>query len=332
MGRIQVTILLCTVLLLVSCSPTGKDCEKPFISKDGECCIDLDDNGVCDTEQNQTQEKSAQEQKEPEVVVEETKQVEVEPKQKETPEKETSEQAKQDKTEEPEETEEITEEEVQEFKESASVDASDLLDKLMKTYTEEVTGYKYRYNSDWYYKHGNKVKLKLSESEQFTGQVVNSTHYSLFVIDTVYLDLLNKTATGYCEGSDPRLGNRKCAELEITDVPLELNYGQHYTKRPDEWLFEVYTLDPEVKTETGYYYLGPRKVRRLEYTEGIKKIIMFYDEEIGLPVKVTTYINNQPSKVWIYDDLSANTVKEKHVRHRYADEISSEEVFYSTSN
>ena len=146
------------------------------------------------------------------------------------------------------------------------------------------------------------------------------------------MGLINKTTTGYCEGTDPNLGQRRCAELEIVDVPYPLSYANYYAKRPDEWLFEVYTLDPEVKTETGYYYLGPRKVKRLEYKNGIKKVVMFYDEKIGLPVKVVVYVQDQFSEIWLYDFLSINTVKDKHVRHRTADEISSKEGFYSTSN
>jgi hypothetical protein len=281
----------------------------------------MDEDGSCDTEQNATKEE---EQAETEIVVEETTPVEIDT-------------SKKEKTEEPEEPEEITteltEEDIEEFeKESASIDASDLLEQLMQTYSEDVTGYKYLYEGDWYLVYEGNIKIKLGESKQYLRRVVNGTHYSIFYVDTIYLNTINKTATGYCEGNDPRLGNKPCAELELADIPLPLNYGDHYTKRPDEWLFEVYTLDPEVKTETGYYYIGPRKLRRLEYQDGPKQMIMYYDEEIGLPVKIQSFIDNKPSGLWLYDSLSANTVKEKHVRHRTAEEISSKEGFYSTAN
>jgi len=230
-------------------------------------------------------------------------------------------------------TKEITEEDIIEFeKESASTDASDLLAQLMKTYTEDVTGYKYLYESDWYFFYKDNIKIKLGQSKQYSSIDLNGTHYPVFYVDTIYLNIINKTATGYCEGNDPRLGNRRCAELELADVPYPVKYSEFYTKRPDEWLFEAYTLDSEAKTETGYYYIGPRKLKRIEYTDGIKKIIMYYDTKIGLPVKVQTFINQQPGKLWLYDYLSANTIKEKHVRHRTAEEISSKEGFYSTAN
>ena len=49
--------LFCALLLLVSCSPVEQECEKPFILKDGQCCLDLDDDDSCDAEQNATEEK-----------------------------------------------------------------------------------------------------------------------------------------------------------------------------------------------------------------------------------------------------------------------------------
>lgn len=323
--------LVSVLLLLVSCGSMAQECEKPFISKDGGCCLDMDEDGGCDTEQNETKIEPEQ-GKEEEIVVEETEPVEIK----------TVEVEEETVKEEPEEVdqkitgaavEEITEEEIEEFeKETASIDGSDLLKQLMKTYTEEVESYKYNFNSNWYYVKGDKLKIQLANSKQFSGLAVNGTHYPVFYVDTIYMGLINKTTTGYCEGTDPDLGQRRCAELDIIDVPYELSYANYYTKRPDEWLFEVYTLDPEIKTETGYYYLGPRKVRRLEYKNGIQKIIMFYDEKIGLPVKVMVYVQDQFSEMWLYDFLSINTVKDKHMCHRTADEISSKEGFYSTAN
>ncbi|MBD3303534.1 hypothetical protein GF343_00145 [Candidatus Woesearchaeota archaeon] len=327
MKRLVLFAILSMLLLLASCSPIEQKCEKPFILKDGQCCLDMDEDGSCDTEQNATKEEPKQ--TETEIIVEETTPAEVDTKKKDTAKKEASEEEP-----EPEEIKkELTKEEIEEFeKESASIDASHLLAKLMKTYTEEVTGYKYMYNSDWHYKYGDNIKIKLGQSKQYTRQNINGTHYSLFFVDTIYLNIINKTATGYCEGNDPRLGNRRCSELEIADIPYPMPYSEVYTKRPDEWLFEIYTLDPEVKTETGYYYIGPRKLRRLEYQDGPKQMIMYYDEEIGLPVKVQSFIDKQPSGLWLYNLLSANTIKEKHVRHRTAEEISSKEGFYSTAN
>ncbi|MBW3004663.1 hypothetical protein KY310_02435 [Candidatus Woesearchaeota archaeon] len=323
MKRLVLFALFSALIMLVSCSPIEQQCEKPFILKEGQCCLDMDEDGSCDTEQNATKEEP--EQTETEIVVEETTPVEIKTKEETTTE---------EPEEEPEEiTNELTEEEIKEFeKESASVDAADLLEQLMKTYTNDVTGYKYLFNNDWYFIYGDDVKIKLGESEQYTSQQVNGTHYAVFYVDTVYMNRIDKTTTGYCEGNDPRLGNRRCAELELADVPYPLKYSDFYTKRPDEWLFEVYTLDPEVKTETGHYYIGPRKVRRLEYQDGPRQVIMYYDEEIGLPVKVQTFIDKQPSGLWLYDFLSANTIKAKHVNHRTAEEISSKEGFYSTAN
>jgi len=341
--RIKILFALMIVLILAAaCAPMKEECEKPFISKDGGCCLDIDEDGTCDVNQeantsevkqteNQEKDKTFKDEKE-QIVVEETKPIDVKTveidseKQDEKQAIESADASTEEETEEPEETV------AEETKESASIDASTLLGQLMKTYTEKVNSYKYQYNSNWYYVLGNDVKIKLSNAQQFSGMSINGTHYPVIYVDTVYMNMINKTTTGYCEGSDPNLGLRQCAQLELIDVPYPLSYANYYTKRPDEWLFEVYTLDPEVKTETGYYYLGPRKVRRLEYTIGITKTIMYYDEKIGLPVKVEQYVNDQFSKLWLYDFLSINTVKEKNMRHRLANETSSKEDFYSTSN
>ncbi|MBW2986625.1 hypothetical protein KY333_04615 [Candidatus Woesearchaeota archaeon] len=323
--------LLSVLILLAACSPMEQECEKPFISKDGGCCLDMDEDGSCDVEADSEKTKDTDTTKDEssEVVVEETEPLDVK-----TVDVEINETAEGllpddgDAEDEVEETEEVEETP----KESASINASTLVGQLMKTYTEEVESYKYFYHSNWYHVLGNDIKITLSNSQQFSAMSRNGSHYPVVYVDTIYMNLINKTTTGYCEGSDPNLGLRRCAELELVDLPYPLSYANYYTKRPDEWLFEVYTMDPDVKTETGYYYLGPRKVKRLEYTQGIIKTIMYYDEKIGLPVKVEQYVNDQFSKLWLYDFLSINTVKAKHVRHRTADEISSKEEFYSTAN
>ena len=66
--------LVSVLLLLVSCGPVAQECEKPFISKDGGCCLDMDEDTVCDTEQNETK---TEPEKEEEIVVEETEPVEI---------------------------------------------------------------------------------------------------------------------------------------------------------------------------------------------------------------------------------------------------------------
>ena len=286
----------------------------------------MDEDGACDTEQNETKEKV---DTEPEVFVEEPIEIT---------------DSKEDKIEElKEEPEEIIQSitgavtdnlelEAEELEPPKEFDASKLLDQLMKTYTEDVKGYKYQYESDLYLVYDKKIKIKLENGKTFRSIKIANISYSSFFVDAVYLDIIDKIAIGYCEGYDQSLGNKQCLSLDIIDVPYPLQYGQYQTKRPDEWLFEVYTLDPEITTETGNYYVESRKVRRIEYQDGIKQVMMFFDEKLGLPVKVQTFINGQMSESWIYNQLTANTVKEKHIRHRTAEEISNKEVFYSTSN
>ena len=63
----MITGLLILVLFISGCGPAELECEKPFMKADGKCCLDLDDNDVCDEKQGE---------KEPEVKIEETKVVE----------------------------------------------------------------------------------------------------------------------------------------------------------------------------------------------------------------------------------------------------------------
>ena len=317
-------ILSLLMILLISCSPIEQKCEKPFILQDGACCLDLDEDGKCDAEK----ETGTETKDDTEIVVEEKKEIEIDHKKEDTQKASPITGAS---ILDIKEEQEPSQEDIKEF-ESASIDASDLLSQLMKTYSEKTDSYKYYYRGDWYLVRENSIKVMLGKARQYTSQYINGTYYPLYLADTAYINKINKTVTGYCEGNDPLLGKRRCAELDIIDVPIPLIYSDFYTKRPDEWLFEVYTLDPEVKTETGYYYLGPRKVQRLEYNDGTKQVIMFYDEKIGLPIKVQTFVNEQPSEIWLYDQLSSNTVLDKHVKYRTADEISNKEAFYSTSH
>jgi hypothetical protein len=287
----------------------------------------MDEDGACDAEKEETETKTEKDT-EPEIFVEEP--IEITDMKKDAPAK-------------PEEIEVVTESITgavtdnlefgeEELEAPKEFDSSKILDQLMKTYTEEVEGYKYQYNSDWYLVYDKKIKIKLENGKTFRSTKIGNKSYSSFFVDAVYLDVIDKTAIGYCEGYDQNMGNKQCLSLDIIDVPYPLPYGHYQTKRPDEWLFEVYTLDPEIITETGNYYVESRKVRRIEYQDGIKQVMMFFDEKLGLPVKIQTFINGQMSEMWVYYQLTANTVKEKHVRHRTAEEVSNKEAFYSTSN
>jgi hypothetical protein len=66
MKKIIAIILLLSLVLVVGCSQQMV-CNKPYIQVGNECCLDNNDNNICDSDENQIIEDEPQEVEEPEV-------------------------------------------------------------------------------------------------------------------------------------------------------------------------------------------------------------------------------------------------------------------------
>ncbi len=326
-GLVIIPALLALVLIISGCTSL-EECKKPFIAADGGCCLDLDDDAVCDEEQGTAEEAKPEDEIKP-VEVEEKELIE--PKQEAT---EETPPAVQEPVQEPE-TETITEiEETEEETENQTIkitpdESKTAYENLLSTFAQKVTGYKYVYNANWYYVRGDKIRTKLHDAVPVLRINIGGTYRPLYYYDNVYLDKKEKIATGYCEGTDLRLGDQ-CLTLKVTDVAYPLIYADYKTKLPEEWLFEYLDQTPSEVGESKYYLSG-RKVTKIVFEDEDtgKETRMYFDLVTGLPIKIEIIQNGDMIDSYSYDYLSANTVREEDVIHRKASDIPSSENFYS---
>jgi len=54
MKRILLGILLISVILVAGCTQTEIICNKPYIKVGTDCCLDVNDNGICDKDETTT--------------------------------------------------------------------------------------------------------------------------------------------------------------------------------------------------------------------------------------------------------------------------------------
>lgn len=331
-GLVIITALLALAFVISGCT-LGAECKKPFISSEGKCCLDLDDNGACDENQ---EEKSTEPNK-----TEEAKTTVAE--KEETPPAEAKEEPAEEIKEEPkEEAAEETEEEKTETNQTKvgpapapknatilSENSTDM-ERLTATFAQKITGYKYAYKANWHYIRGDKIKIKLRDAVLATDVTVGGTRYLLFYYDNVYLNKKDKTSVGYCEGTSVRLGREQCITLNLEEVPFPLSYETFKTKLPEEWLFEYIGKTPSEAGVNKYYYAG-RKITKLVFDdeETGKETRLYFDETIGLPIRVEIAQGERILELYSYEDLSSNTVREEDVTHRKPSDVPSTEAFYS---
>ena len=328
---VLIASLLAFVFVISGCS-LNSDCKKPFIGSEGNCCLDLDDNGVCDEKQGE--EKAA----EPSTPVEEAKTA-VEEKKEIPPAKtqeepvEVKEESKvESKVEEQEEAKEAEEKETPSAPSPKNITISEedktAIETLLETFAQKVNSYKFSYKANWYYVRGDKMRAKLRNAVPVTGVSAGGQYFSLFYYDNVYMNKKEKTAFGYCEGTDIRLGKGQCVSLRIENIPYPVSYDAYKTKLPEEWLFDYLGKTPFEIGQSKYYVSGKRTTKVVFQDEG-QETRMYFDEAIGLPIRIEIVKDKQVIDSYEYEDLSSNTVRDEDVTYRKSSDVPSTEVFYS---
>lgn len=326
-----ITVLLAVVFVISGCTLSA-ECKKPFISSDGECCLDLDDNGACDETQDEEKAEPSKTEEAKTVVTEKEETAPAEAKE------EPAEEIKEEETKEIKEAEEKTETNQTKIGPAPATknetlisdeDSTDM-ERLTATFAQKITGYKYAYKANWHYIRGDKIKLKLRDAVLATNVNVGGTHYMLFYYDNIYLNKRDKTSVGYCEGTSIRLGKEQCITLKLEEIPFPLSYETFKTKLPEEWLFEYIGKTPSEAGVNKYYFAG-RKVTKLVFKDADagKETRLYFDETIGLPIRVEIAQGEKILELYSYEDLSSNTVREEDVIHRKPSDVPSTEVFYS---
>jgi hypothetical protein len=297
--------ILVSIAFLIGCS-AEESCKKPMTQINDQCCVDLDENLICDTEEVE------------EEVVEEIKVekpvITVEP----SVEQETKIQAK---NEEPLVTAQVVIEEPVEEPVAQKPNSESY--QFIELYESKKLGYQYIYNTEWHRVKGDKIKIELDMPKKFTPAEIQGERYPIFHVDTIYLDRSKQEAIGYCEK------DVTCFAEDIIDLGLPLDYNDYKDKTPDEWLYEYGPKKPDSFEERKYYIKSQLTTRAIYKTE-TGEIRVYYDPTSGLVLRVETQIEEYPMQITGYLELSAGTVRDIDVIHRNKDEIPPEEVFYST--
>ncbi|MBD3361372.1 hypothetical protein GF358_01120 [Candidatus Woesearchaeota archaeon] len=312
-------------LLLVGCSAENL-CKKPMVQIKDKCCVDLDENQICDIEETKEMEK-------PEV--QETKNTESETVEEEIPEEKPvitveSKTTKTEITEKPKEepTNQITgeataEEPIVKVEKSEEKMSDTETYQFIEMYEANDLGYQYIYNHNWHRMKDNKIKIELSATKKFYNVRIEGKKYPVFHIDRIYIDRNKQEATGYCEK------DVNCFAEELTDIPLKLDYAEFNEKTPEDWLYEYGEKQPDLFEERKYY-LKSQLTTRAIYQTATGEIRLYYDPKIGLPLRIEEKIEDHPTKITEYFELTAGTVRDVDVIHRNRDEIPPEDVFYTT--
>lgn len=302
--------ILLSIVFLIGCS-AEESCKKPMTQIGNQCCVDLDGNSVCDTEE-------AEETVVEEIVVEkpvitvESPVIEEQTKIQEKVKNETNEITAQVIAEEPIEEESV----IIEKPTSESY-------QFIELYEKGNYGYQYIYNTEWHRIKSNNIKIELGMPKKYTPIKIQEKTYPIFYVDTVYLDRNKQEATGYCEKETT------CFSEDILDIALTMDYNNYKEKTSDEWMYEYGPKKP-ILFEERKYYIKSRLTTRAIYETEKGEVRVYYDPQIGLVLRVEEQIGEYPMKITEYLELTAGTVRDIDVKHRNRDEIPPEEVFYST--
>ncbi|MBI4146187.1 hypothetical protein HY489_02510 [Candidatus Woesearchaeota archaeon] len=200
---------------------------------------------------------------------------------------------------------------------------SGIMYQLLDTFAKKVTGYQFIRNKDDYLVRGQRAKIKLDKLVLLKNIALpNGTTLGFYYYDTVYVDRTTKTATAYCEGHTDYV-NRQCAQYNLYDLPLTVNYSKYNIMLPEDWLFANLNQTP-ARTEKDKYYVDGRRVLLVAFSD----LELYFDTTNGLPIRADQKSNNALIKREDYESLASNKVRDIDVRHRTKEEIPSSETFY----
>jgi len=318
--------ILIIILFIILSACHSQECTKPMVKIGNKCCVDLNNNQICDLEENNQTQNKITGQNTAETEPKEKPAVTVKTKPKTSPKPETTKQQEKTAAPEPETEAEATQEsEDKMVKIEKPLQKKDLPEthNFIGKYEAMSNGYKYIYNSAWHKVKDTKVKIELKTPKKYHSIETNNKKYPVFYIDTIYIDRDKKTATGYCEKY------RECFSEELLDTPLRLDYSEFKDKTPDEWLYEYADTKPDLFEERKYY-VKDKQTSRATYKKEYGELRIYYHPLTGLPVRIETKITSNPMQIQEYFELTAGTVRDVDVKHRSRNEIPPDEVFYST--
>ncbi len=290
---IVLTILIVAVFALFSagCAPKIR-CEAPSKIIGDKCCLDSDDNGVCDA----SEQKAVQDTQPQPVPQEPSASTEPETQTEQSPDTEVQEPA-------PEETKD----KYQDYVDSLSAPERTKLKvvrQLVQKALNSEENYFYRYSTPTvlqreFWVRGDKMKIQFLDADR----VDKFNYYNM-----VFLDLSKGTIEGYCETG----GKAKCWKGH---GPFPETANHYRLKTPKDWLKEF---------GDEFRYASQNKIRDVLY------YIVDYDRDDGVyrvwinswkgwPYRIEFFRDRNPAegkkpdKRWVYEDMDIGAVMEEDV-------------------
>jgi hypothetical protein len=147
---------------------------------------------------------------------------------------------------------------------------------------------------DLYYTSKEKMKIELKTRVQYVGKEF---------YDTVYLDLVKKTATAYCEYKDITV----CPDR---DKAFFVDYTKYFKPTPFDWLDRITKANLTGKSKL---FASRNAVEIVIEIDGLAGS-MFVDSFFGMPLKIT-----YAGKDYEFRDIVMNEVKSTQLEHQFSD-------------
>jgi len=190
--------------------------------------------------------------------------------------------------------EEELEEIVTEIEEVISDAAKEILDKFTKVTTLEFSYVESPavVPEHFYFASAEKIKVKLKTKYSFS-----SNEY----FDTVYLNLMEKTAVAYCE-------NNNRAVCPDSDKEFDVDFNEFVIETPFDWMKKVKSVELTGKE----VFLQRKTTKEMSFDIDGQEGTMLVDAFFGLPLKITF-----GGKNYEFRDVTVNGPKAEDLEHQF---------------
>ncbi len=147
--------------------------------------------------------------------------------------------------------------------------------KYQVIFRKEAKNYKFNYKGDQWFVEGKRAKI-------IPFRVLENMYHAPF-IDTIYLDLENRTAVGVCEGRDDNI-KRQCLQQNALGTKFAMPYVQVKIQLPEDWLVDYQNLYMTVADAPKL--VSDRDTVHLKHQSQTRIVDVYIDPTIGLPLAV----------------------------------------------
>jgi len=145
-----------------------------------------------------------------------------------------------------------------------------------------------------YYTSRDKMKIKLKTRVRFSSEES---------YDTVYLDLIEETAVGYCENRDRSM----CPDR---DKPFKVNYNDYFVETPFDWVTKITRAELTGRSQT----IENRNAVVVNFEINGEAGVMFVDSFFGVPLEI-----NFMNKKYEFRDIVINEATNEDLEHQFGE-------------